>query len=562
MTRSDPSTPPSFLVVEDNELICRNIGLLLEALGCTATLCSNGISALEELERQRFDGIVTDLNMPEMDGLTLIKELRQRQISTPVIVSTSFNDPYNVREASRYGISAFLNKPWSIEEFNESVRFVMDQRSATPSSSATDDGLVQVIENDTDTIGVLIAIGLPRMSEISKESDRDWLNAIVEICRSFLPASSVVTHENHRYALCSISQPAVESERRSVIDPKVTHFIFSVQRELASQFEMSSVDLPWAAVTGVAIRDSIAQVGFSQTCLDLQSLFRSANASTQRESSTCYDLVASAIELKLPTRLAASLRSRPEEFSTVWQPIVHLIDGRVTGAEALLRWNCSKFGPISPETTVATASRWGLMHQLGWMMRDQALSQAGEALAAMGPSSTISMNVESSELAHNCFSSKFRSKLKQYGVREDQVILEITESERVPASEATSKTIRELRAAGVRFSVDDFGTGFSNIRSLIDLPISEVKLDRSFLQDFSRFSRATEAEIALSSAAQIANCLGLPTVAEGIETETELEIARTLGVTLGQGYFWSRPQSLPDFLAWLRKREHQKRLRA
>jgi diguanylate cyclase (GGDEF)-like protein len=251
-------------------------------------------------------------------------------------------------------------------------------------------------------------------------------------------------------------------------------------------------------------------------------------------------------------RLGGELRRALDagEFCVVYQPIVGLDDParRVIGVEALVRWEHPARGTVSPADFIPAAEATGLIVPLGRLVLREACRQAASWLSEYGPDALqkVGANVSMRQLADPDFVDDVRAVLAETGLPADRLVLEVTESA-VLRGPQVSRTLRELHDMGVRLALDDFGTGESSLSLLRAFPASIIKLDKSFVDGIELDEPGTPAADARQAVAravvQLAEALGLDTVAEGIENETQARRLVALGYSLGQGYHLARPMS-------------------
>ena len=240
--------------------------------------------------------------------------------------------------------------------------------------------------------------------------------------------------------------------------------------------------------------------------------------------------------------LAAELRRAvaDDELFLLYQPIVSLDDGRLIGAEALVRWAHPVRGVLAPDAFVPVAERTGLSVILGrWVMRTAFRQLADWPAGAVPP--MLSINVSARDLREPDLAAEVGALLAETGVDPSRITLEITETVALEGGRALT-TCAELRALGVRVSLDDFGTGYSTLTLLHDCPIDEIKLDRSFTQ-----ASAGERAPVAAAVLHLAQALGLHAVAEGVETPEQAEQMIALGYTAAQGYHFGRPRAAESF---------------
>jgi diguanylate cyclase (GGDEF)-like protein len=243
--------------------------------------------------------------------------------------------------------------------------------------------------------------------------------------------------------------------------------------------------------------------------------------------------------------LESGLRSALElgELRLVYQPLVTLADRRVSGVEALLRWQHPVHGLIGPVRFIPIAERNGLIIPIGAWVLDEACRQ----LTAWGDETlTMSINVSLRQLGATDFVGTVRSALERTGVAPERLCLEITETAMMADLATMTETLHALKALGVRLAVDDFGVGHASLRRLRALlPVDTLKIDKSFVDGITE--DADDAAI-VEGVVRLAHSLGLHAVAEGVETAEQVAMLRAWSCQTGQGYYFARPGD-PDDVA-------------
>lgn len=239
--------------------------------------------------------------------------------------------------------------------------------------------------------------------------------------------------------------------------------------------------------------------------------------------------------------------ARNGELSLHYQPKLDIRNGRVTQAEALLRWQHPQFGSVSPAEFILLAERTGSIQILtNWVIED-ALRQLAE-WAQRGLILQVSVNISADDLLGNELADRVAALLKLYRVPAEQLIFEITESAIMREPEQSLKVLNRLRDFGISLSVDDFGTGYSSLAHLKRLPVQELKIDQSFVRDLDETS---EDAVIVRSTIEMSHNLGLKVVAEGVEYEHSLRLLERWHCDTAQGYLISRPLSAVAFEAWI-----------
>ncbi len=226
------------------------------------------------------------------------------------------------------------------------------------------------------------------------------------------------------------------------------------------------------------------------------------------------------------------------ELELFYQPIVDLSDGKIAGFEALVRWNHPTRGLVSPSEFIPVAESTGLIVPITNELLREACRQLGEWTAVDRRHLNISVNLSGKHFGEPGLVDRIAQVLSEHGVAPERLKLEITESALMENAETTIAMLNRIKETGVKISIDDFGTGYSSLSYLNRFPIDTLKVDRSFVSDMTS---GTENREIVRTVIALATTLGLDTIAEGIETEEQLQLLRKLGCDYGQGYLFSRP---------------------
>ncbi len=236
------------------------------------------------------------------------------------------------------------------------------------------------------------------------------------------------------------------------------------------------------------------------------------------------------------------------ELSLHYQPQIELLTGECVGVEALLRWNSPELGAVSPAEFIPMAEETGLILPLGqWVLRT-AVRQAKTWLDAGLPMRLMAVNVSSIQLRRADFAQSVADCLLAVGLPPAQLELELTESAAFSNPETALALLQQLHECGVRISIDDFGTGYSSLSYLKRIHIDKLKIDQSFVRDLGQNGGD---EALVEAMIHMSRSLRLTIVAEGVETQEQLDCLKARGCNEVQGYFFSRPLPADEFEAWI-----------
>jgi len=322
-----------------------------------------------------------------------------------------------------------------------------------------------------------------------------------------------------------------------------------LQQALREPFELAGTEVNSSASIGI----TFSTVGYQtpdEVLRDADIAMYRAKASG-RARHALFD-TALRSQLSDQVRLEADLRQALEhdQITLAYQPIFDLAHGHIVSFEALARWTHPERGPVPPQRFVAVAEECGLIGKLTERILSQACQQLQRWHASTGkPQLRMQVNLSGIDLCHGTLALQVSSLLRAHGIEASHLTLEITESKLMTQLERALETLTQLRDIGVGISVDDFGTGYSSLSYLSTLPISSLKVDRSFVNHMMNATQDAEIVRAIIS---LGNALGKTVIAEGIETPAQLAQLRARGCRFGQGYFLAPPMPADEALQLLR----------
>ncbi|QDE33221.1 putative bifunctional diguanylate cyclase/phosphodiesterase [Shewanella polaris] len=331
--------------------------------------------------------------------------------------------------------------------------------------------------------------------------------------------------------------------------PKVEETINAIHHALESAFCIESYDLLVGASVGVSHYPSQAsEIGQLLQQADI-AMYASKKMATEY---TLYDntLESNAVE---KVNISASLKRAIEnqEFELWYQPIINLSDNNLYGVEALIRWPRTDGSYTAPNLFIHIAEQTTLINQItDWVMLQ--VSKDMEYFDSLSVSLCIHINLSAKDLQDPKLIEKTSALLKN-NLSSQQVMFEITESAMMTNIEQVKTTMAVITAAGGTFSIDDFGTGFSSLELLRDLPVKQIKIDRSFISNIHH----KDADLAIvKSVIFLSQHLECVVVAEGVEQLETVNILKSLGCDLAQGYYYAKPMPTKDFRNFIKNKGH------
>ena len=327
-------------------------------------------------------------------------------------------------------------------------------------------------------------------------------------------------------------------------DKSASYIADSIQKELAKPIPLGGEEVVLSASIGITLnRRRYAQA---------ENILRDADtamASAKRQGKARHKLFKTDMYVKTKgiAQMEVDLRQaiKGQEFAVHYQPIVSLKTGRLSGFEALVRWNHPEKGFISPGLFIPLAEENGMIIEIGsWVMRQACKQmQSWQKRIPCDPPLTISVNVSPRQLVHPELIEDIELILAETGLPTRSLKLEITESSLINNIDEVNAKLLQLRALGLQMYVDDFGTGYSSLAYLANFPVDTLKIDRSFIMDMTKDSE--QASI-VKTISKLARDLGLTVIAEGIEEFEQLKQLKTFHCGYGQGYYFAKPLNAID----------------
>lgn len=663
-------TPPSgsdtmhILVAEDYRPNQKILLRQLETLGYTADVHGNGAHALLAWREGRYDLLMTDVNMPSMDGLALTRAIRQEELAQgrkrmPVIGVTAAAEVDDVQKCLDAGMDEVLPKPIELQRLRETLKrwqlgadvnergtpvaqgavntavldveqvfWVLGQRSA---AKARD--LVQTfVDGAAESLAVMRAnsdertvaremhkqkssaktVGAARYAALSESLERhikdgdvgevqEWLDKLDEALGQvreqiqYIGGSSALMRDTRppwaqegappdcRSVLLVDDDPVVLKQLSSLlqsigVDQVLTASNGIAAIEVVSRFgesiDVLVSDLSMPSMDGVELIRRFGQTGFKGGVILMSGadmpILRTAHELAVMQGLRVLGEIRKPVlpqqlismlmrmdQTPMPLRRAgrapgitsqAIREAMLDDAFEVWfQPKVDAHNLSPQGMEALARWRREDGSFVSPDLFITLAERDGLIGELSQILMRKALEGAWQ-LSESGHGLKLAVNLSGSWLDNLNLPDLIMEMVQEARLKPADLVLEVTETGVMEDLTTALDVLTRLRLKGFGLSIDDFGIGYSSFEQIGRIPFTEMKLDRSFV---NKGSRDVAARAILESSMGMAQKLGLLTVAEGVETESDLALVRELGCDSVQGYLIAKPMPLDDLLVWL-----------
>ncbi|WP_084555141.1 GGDEF domain-containing response regulator [[Phormidium ambiguum] IAM M-71] len=591
----------TILIVDD---VPANLGILTDFLSeanFEVLVAQDGESAIQKLKYAIPDLILLDIMMPGIDGFETYERLKENPLYSqiPVIFISALSETNNLVKGLSLGAVDYIIKPFQKEEVLARIRNHIELRHLSKTLEIKNLHLLEAIEEHAEARAALRQLTLElearvkeRTAELSQTlqnlyesqaqlehnafhdsltglQNRDWLIKRLQELIATNSSYSVLFIDLDRFKIVNDSLghlagdellKSVATRIQACLKPDQTatrmggdEFVILVEAETAievaqqllEQFKLAFNFNDYEVFIEASIGITSSSMGYQQP-MDILRDVDIAMYKAKKQGGNSYQVFDPQMQAEAIARLeleqdlrkampAAGVANDQKEFCLHYQPIVSLNTGKIKAFEALVRWQHPK-GMISPDRFIPIAEETGLINPLGWWILHEACSQL-KSWQNQLPNLNLIMNVNFSPVQFqqiNLFEG-IAEILQQTGIAKNSLNIEIIET---CLLKVESFNFQSLKQIGVTLSIDDFCTGYSSLNMLRDLPIHALKIDRSFVQHLSdKPDDTTLIETIIS----LGKNLKMEVVAEGVETQEQVEILRKLGCNWAQGYFFARP---------------------
>ncbi len=558
------------LVIEDDRSIRENLLLTLKCQGFYVLGAENGRDGLQKARTIQPDLILCDIEMPCVDGHQVLQEIRQDpQLSTtPFIFLTAHSSYADIRLGMNLGADDYLVKPYNPQELIDAIASCL-QKQAARSRGYRDQvnqyrmALEKVTNWDSLTDLPNIQLFRQRLQEMSDRAQQDWVDypsvAVLSVKVTCYRTIALTFGQHVGDQLLQAVGDRLQTSARPGIVARLGEDEFGIalfdageQQDMSefTQVLLGIVNVPYL-IDGYEVRVQTT-VGIALLPHDgsrSEDLLVQANAAMRwcaQQATTGYRfynpaMAAVEAERHLITNDLSKAIDRGE-LELYYQPQVNLATGKMTGVEALVRWQHPERGLISPDVFIKIAEESTLILQLGeWVLRTACYQAA--RWARSGHPVTVSVNLSMRQFQQRDLAETVAQILAQTKLDPRLLVLELTESCLMDQVSTTVRKLHQLKELGMKIAIDDFGTGYSSLSYLSQLPIDELKIDRSFIQQLGEDRNATMISGAIIA---MAKSLNLQVVAEGVETQDQLKFLQQSRCNLVQGFLYSRPLCVRD----------------
>ena len=612
----------NILVVDDTPDNLRLLSKTLLKEGYKVRCAVNGSMALLTVKAKLPDLILLDINMPDMDGFEICKQLKESELTKdiPIIFVSALDEIMDKVKAFKLGAVDYISKPFQIREIlarvSNQINIQNLRRQLIEKNQLLQIEISNRIAAETEILQLnleleqrviertsLLTAEIRERKQIQKKLEyiawhdsltelpnRLWLTAKLKQLLSFAHQKTqyqfatiildcnrfkIINNSLGRQVGDKLLSTIGERLKSEILNQDIflTHFgedkfaiilekikdkncaialTKKIQQCLLPAFIIEQREIFIAFNMGIVIGD--------RRYLKPEDIFRDGYLALQKakkSSSHYYQVFDTTIEnnaleiLEIETDLRLALQR--QEFYLNYQPIICLKTGKIGGFETLVRWHHPQKGFISPGKFIPIAEQTNLIVPLGmWILQQtcQQISIWQEQLASQGNVISISVNISAKQFEQEDFIEQLDQIIHKTGIDSKHLKLEITETLLMENAALAERAIEQLKARQIKLAIDDFGTGYSSLSYLDRFPVDTLKIDRSFV---NRLDEKNQASTIVKATLNLAHNLGFDVVAEGVETQQQLEQLRDWGCEFAQGYFYAKPLDTDAALAFLRE---------
>lgn len=594
------------LIIDDQIDNTRLLERMLNLAGYQHVRCCNhSTTALSVYKQYIPDLLLLDICMPEVDGFDILKalvEIEEHHHYLPILVLTARTDREARLQALELGATDFLTKPFDRVEVLTRIKNLLKTRQLYSQINEQNKSLDQTIRRRTEQLKLQIrerqkaeelilfqamhdrVTGLPnrtllhdRIDEAINKKDRSKQIAVLTIgVGRFREITNTLGYKTGERVLQSVANRLCEiipsilkghSEQYRQHNPELIAHInngefaaFIPDLDPKSNIQQLAAHLFNAIDEPVALNDLAIDIN---PCIgiallpsdgrDADMFIREGEVALQMASQNSKNIAfySSQFDHYSPRRLIlmSELRRSIDEdgLELFYQPKIDMMSSRVTGFEALIRWNHPEHNFIPPDEFIPYAEQTGVITPLTEWVLKTALDQLRK-FEDKGLDLTIAVNLSAVNLQDDKIAQVVQWYIEQFKVSPSGLVLEVTESATMQDPATALRILKELNELGVKIAIDDFGTGYSSLAYLKGLPAQEIKIDRSFVMDMASDH---DDETIVRTIVDMSHNLGLKVVAEGVEDDGTWKKLVAIGCDTAQGYHMCRPQKISDIYTWL-----------
>lgn len=546
------------LIVEDESIIAEDIADSLESIGYTVVgIVASGEEAIVLAGKLQPDLVLMDIMLQgDLDGITAAEQIQSRY-QIPAIYLTAYADEKTLQRVKDTNPFGYIVKPFEEKNLHLTIQIALQRHKYDSLTNLPNRTSFRARVNE-----ILASNSRAKNYEDKRENASLYLLPILYLSLDRINRiTGILGHANGEVVICSVAKRLLNcvegidllarleaAEFAIIVNPvKAKNEGAKIAETILDAISQSVVLEGYE----IYVTASIGMAFYPQDGMEAEELLKNANAAmyyAQQQGGNNYQFHKSEVSFISREQMAleTSLRSALErsEFRVYYQPQVNIKTGKIIGAEALVRWQNSEKGLVSPAEFIPMAEEMGLIISLGEWVLQTACRQMKTWQDAGFDKLRVAVNLSRRQFQQKNLSDRVSRILKETGLEPKYLELEITESLVMQNEAEAALVLKQWQKLGITISIDDFGTGYSSLSYLKDFPFEIIKIDKSFVSNITEDRKTAAITIAII---QLAHSLDLKVIAEGVETEEELDFLRKHECDEIQGYLFSRPLPASEF---------------
>ncbi len=546
----------SLLYVEDDKTVRESILIILEEFFLNVIVAVDGYDGFEKFQESSVDLIITDINMPRLNGLEMIAKIREIEEAIPILISSAHTESNYFVNSIKLSVDGYLLKPFDMKQFLSALDSVIakiqlkkfqkkldhqahhDYLTGLPNRVLFGDRLRETIKRSDRNKEkfALLFIDLDQFKKINDSLGHEVGDEVLQIVAHRI--NSIIRKEDTFARLGGDEFTIIMGGLHKVQD--ASHLAQKILDVLADPIQVNSHSFYISSSIGISL--------YPQDDEDANNLLKYADTAMYKAKENgrnnfqfyTSEMTEKALEhMTMEVNLRLALQDIEKEFLIYYQPQVNGKSGMLTGVEALIRWQHPSRGLLTPDKFMTIIEETGLIVPLDkWVMKTAMRQIVRWYDRGLNPG-VLAINLTMRHLEEESFGNFVLGTMEDTGMKPQWLELEVLESQIMSNPNNAIATLKQLSQLGVELAIDDFGTGYSSLSYLKRLPIDKLKIDKSFVSGLP-----SEEDIGIIKAIiALSKSLNLEVIAEGVETKEQRKFLIENGCYSMQGYFYGKPMS-------------------
>lgn len=523
----------NILYVEDDEYVAKTFIKYLEKISNKVFYKENGEAGLEffESSKERVDIVITDINMPKLNGSSMAKAIKDKKPNVKVVFLTAHSDTAEIIEAINSGADGYIVKPFEYKNIDETLEMITKKILQSQLSNFTNlpngERLIGRLE---DHSGTLLVVELKNYSDLqaiySIDDFKELIGVIVEFLDLYKPLETQLYH-------VAESKFAIHMPKGSYVEAEHCVEILEVVKE-QFDFEINEIAFRPIFIYGVSTGSGKEQLKRAYMALEEARDHGKLSCTIKIEDMKNIDKL-KRNDFEIINKVKNALNNN--DLVVCYQPIYDNVKKEIFSYESLVRLRDGE-NHIAPNRFLQEAKKIGMLH----IVTRQIINRSFELFSTKN-SKNFSINLTEDDLRSDSLIPYLQNRAKTYNIDPSRVSFEVLESITISQSSKIIDRIFEIQSLGFKISIDDFGAESSNFSRLIQIHANYLKIDGAFIKDIVTDVDSYKITAAITN---FAKSMDLKVIAEFVHSKEVLEVVTKLGIDYSQGYFLGKPEVIPQ----------------